>query len=352
MLVDCYSPLALTMSQSPNSDFDMEGPFACRTLLDFEVPSDTPWRRRGGLDIKPVGNMIADIVRFRDNWRRHKDKMAKDHSFQNLYNKCRGEMTVSFITHTNREEDIGTKEEKETFEVIKYVSQGKEKPHLEKTKEVLETEAQYKALSWLRTMAEEEKENNPDYDILGLMEVSILKKLHKILMKDLIDPNDMTPAGCFSVRERHTTYKGQTHHYPQKNSEEEWFKEIGTLLDRYNALVQNVKYTDNKEERLLQLFKCASYLLFSLVSLHPFSDGNGRLCRLLASYTLGILTPFASPIYNIYSPTVKDDYVGAIVKARKSEPKHPADLTTLIIESNWHAWKHFLDLMQMSDIYK
>ena len=81
--------------------------------------------------------------------------------------------------------------------------------------------------------------------------------------------------------------------------------------------------------------------MFELISGHPFGDGNGRLCRLLASYILCVVTPFPSPIYNIYSKTKTDDYLDALVHARKSDHMHPTHLAALMIESNWYAWKTF-----------
>ena len=41
-----------------------------------------------------------------------------------------------------------------------------------------------------------------------------------------------------------------------------------------------VEYNKRSEEPH-DMYQLASWLLFQIVSLHPFEDGNGRLCRLL-----------------------------------------------------------------------
>lgn len=310
----------------------------CKTLIDFEAPSDTKWRKCTGSKekAKPVEELITDIVRFREEWRKYREKCREDPKFEEKYEETKQLMRIKFITQTNRDEDIGTKEEKETEEVLK-------KKDCQTDAEI-ETTNQSNAILWLREIARKEQEMNPDCDTLGLMDVPYLKELHEILMDKLIHAGN-TQAGEFSLSPRLAEYKGEKHFYPNKESVEDWELELSSLFDRYNGLLLDVKTMKDKKERLMKLFKCAAFLLFNLVSLHPFSDGNGRLCRILASYTLSILTPFESAIYNIYNPSMREDYIQCIVDARKSEEKHPTDLTTLIIESNWSAWKHFLNYM-------
>ena len=82
-------------------------------------------------------------------------------------------------------------------------------------------------------------------------------------------------------------------------------------------------------------FRCAAWILYNFVNVHPFADGNGRMCRLLASHCLYLVFSFPCPIYNIYAPTKRDDYIDAIKKARKFDGKELGDLVALIIESGW-----------------
>ena len=57
----------------------------------------------------------------------------------------------------------------------------------------------------------------------------------------------------------------------------------------------------NSQEEVDHVFKCASRLLFDFVDTHPFLDGNGHMCRLLASYVLNLITPFPVSLYRTNS---------------------------------------------------
>ncbi|XP_020626593.1 uncharacterized protein LOC110063939 [Orbicella faveolata] len=93
------------------------------------------------------------------------------------------------------------------------------------------------------------------------------------------------------------------------------------------------------------LFKTCAWLLFELLDLHPFSDGNGRLCRILCSYSLSKLNPFPTPIYNVWTDSCKHDYIEALVEARRSPCRHPCALTTMMIECSYYGWESFFKVL-------
>ena len=72
------------------------------------------------------------------------------------------------------------------------------------------------------------------------------------------------------------------------------------------------------------LFKCAAQLMFDFVDAHPFSNGNGRMCRLLANYVLTLITPFLVALYS--SGEGRKDYMNAIVECRDHRDKGPGTL--------------------------
>ena len=65
------------------------------------------------------------------------------------------------------------------------------------------------------------------------------------------------------------------------------------LLDKFNSLCEDSQNESDEEKEVYKLFKTCSWFVFEMLDLHPFGDGNGRLCQLLCGYVL------STPIHNI-----------------------------------------------------
>lgn len=198
---------------------------------------------------------------------------------------------------------------------------------------------------------------------LGIIDVeTCIKSCHEILMTDLLDKT-RTPPGKFSTLPRSAEFEGKCFFYPSYYTEEIAYDAVQAIVDQYNRMIDEISTIEDDKEKLKNSFKCASVLLFSFLTLHPFSDGNGRLARLLCNHCLKTFCPFPTAIYNNFSPSKRSDYICALVNAREglqlSSFQHqyssdsvreallilnqkPSELCSLIIESNWFTWRHFL----------
>ena len=183
-----------------------------------------------------------------------------------------------------------------------------------------------------------ELEQASDY---GLLEVSLLEETHRLILQDIPLPKGFTKPGKMSNNIRVTEFKGELYHYANPEDME---SAVSNLLDKYNFLFDSCTEGKGKLkdfDDFYNLFKTCAWLLFELLDLHPFSDGNGRLCRILCSYSLSKLNPFPTPIYNVWSNSSKHDYIEALVEARKSPGRHPCALTTMMIECSYYGWESF-----------
>ena len=314
------------------------------SLIDFDLPEEPHWRE--GLEAVDshsspiISEMIHDIARYQKIWKGSKERVAPD----NL-KSVKHQMLINFIQNVNDGEDIGTKEKSKTTEILSRMEDNENDSPKKmfkgsSSKSEVETKNLYRA--WQHLVRVADKGLHEDPGTLGLLDLDeCVVETHKILMEDLIEPSKNTPAGKFSTNIRHTKYKDKTYVYPRRNSPEEVEKIVDTLIFRYNKLIDSIKKIESASDLLTKLFKLSAFFLNTIVSEHPFSDGNGRLCRMLVSYTLRTVTPFPSPIFNIYCPSVRYDYMDALLEAQKPDGT-PSDLAALIVESNWDAWRHFL----------
>ena len=166
----------------------------------------------------------------------------------------------------------------------------------------------------------------------GLLEESMLREVNELILRNLPRHDRCTKAGKYCNNPRLTQFQGETYYYQQPEDMQE---AVCTLLDRYNSLITQSLNETNESDRLLSILKSAAWLVFELLDLHPFSDGNGRLCRLLCSYVLSTCTPFPYP-----SPISGKYDVHALIAARKLGCLH--ELTNVIIESNLTSWRMLL----------
>ncbi|XP_078349127.1 uncharacterized protein LOC144634056 [Oculina patagonica] len=304
--------------------------------LSFDAVENPGWRNSQEVSIS---KMITQIMRYHKEWEEIKSSAGYD---EKLVKKVQKEFLVEFIFHVNMEEEsgFGTFEETEKFLKSFYARGGNYKRQFSiNEQETVNLMSAYEYL--LEKIKREERAS--DY---GLIEPYLLKETHRILMKDINLKEGSTKPGEFSNNPRYTDFKGERYHYPHYPKPKDMVNAVDSLLDQYNNLFDLCTRDQLKDfDDFSYLFKTCAWLLFELLDLHPFSDGNGRLCRILCSYVLSKFTPFPTPVYNVWTESKKDDYKQALWDTRVSGKRLPTALTTMIIECNYHGWRKFFEAL-------
>lgn len=94
------------------------------------------------------------------------------------------------------------------------------------------------------------------------------------------------------------------------------FQKVPEEMKKFcNSLSERIKHVSKTKD----IYNLAFDAHFSLVSIHPFGDGNGRVSRLLMNYIL---------LYHKYPPAIvfkedKADYYRALDESRKTESTIP-----------------------------
>lgn len=120
-----------------------------------------------------------------------------------------------------------------------------------------------------------------------LLTVEMLKATHKLLMAGaVLTGGTPVEAGEFRTTARHS---GTGYIYPDATSIE---PSLTKIVAAYNSSIGSARSATAAAA-------VAARLMYDLVTLHPFQDGNGRLCRLVVAYALMASgTPFAVPLHN------------------------------------------------------
>jgi Fic family protein len=103
------------------------------------------------------------------------------------------------------------------------------------------------------------------------------------------------------------------------------------------AIVNIVQQFNKDKKAGMNPIQLAANLFYELITVHPFADGNGRLCRLMATFSLfGAGIPFAVSLTSGHSRSSKH-YIDCILRARRigSDRKYLYTLFASSVESGW-----------------
>ena len=302
-------------SKQPSDDVNLKSKGVYTMIEKVKVPDNPPWKTN--LEKSPsTKQMLHDInerlSHYKPNTQEYKKKLQK--------------LKIRYVLNSNQGEDEGT----QTLDSTE-IAVNKNISDISSNKQQVSKNL-YNAIQHL-----EKRNVGKDKGLLDVEEC--IQDTHKILMKNLLASEK---CGEFSTDNRMTVNDKKIHYYPFFDTKENAYDEVQRKLDQYNATIEYIKQSElDSITRNSMYIRCAAWILYHFVSLHPFSDGNGRMCRLLASHCLYLVFPFPCPIYNIYAPTTKDDFIHAIEQASQSNDAFQTDnlgeLIALIIESGWNA---------------
>ena len=251
----------------------------------------------------------------------------------------RGE-AVSFVLNSNRLELVGTQDDAETNALCERASAAAAVPDRQ-SRETMQT---LLALRYAHRLREEARaalagEGAPPHHVL-LLTPSGQCEVHRELMRGLV-----TQPGSYRLADARPVGFSSLYAPPETISNRmlAWTDAVNDIVTALPAVT------------LICAFQLAALVLYHSVDVHAFEDGNGRLCRILASAMLSEhhffpvgLQPLTAPpgcgsAYEDSCPRShlawRSTYIGAIEACRKDAERRPADLAALLIESSWAAWQ-------------
>ena len=284
-----------------------------------------------------MSELLSEIVEFK----RRYDNLPQKVQF-NCNSTFAKVMAVEFVHKTNAGESVGLQSREDVESVINAYANSHDIYYNERGKigmkeeeinqRMMETINIYKALAHASKLREE-MENT------GKLTVQQICGMHNILMTGLRDD-----AG--EIR-KHRVYtlsgkNKEIHLYPEPAVAEQILYacvdhhciQMSRHLERLSSPIEPLSTTTVEF-----IFKRAARLLFDFVDAHPFGDGNGRTCRLLANYVISLITPFPVVPCCGEGKNMKDDYLKAIIECRDHRDKGPGALASMLIEDTWRGWK-------------
>jgi len=285
--------------------------------LSFDFENNPSWRSS---EEKTTSRMLEEIAQKSEMY----DGLPKAaHDFSN--NEFARAMAIDYVHNLNIGESVGTQSEDETHTLLERFLAGKEFSDVDRSKEQKETINTCKAMRAIHKLHEEMEKT-------GLLTVQQVCGVHKVLLEGL-------HADCGKIRSTDvwTYWHDGPHFYPSHKKVENLFY---SLIDHHNIHMRALDSVPTTLERVKYLFKCAAWLLFTFVDVHPFVDGNGRMCRLLANHVLSLITPFPVRLYhkNHSNRSGRGDYIKAIIQCREYPEEGPRELATMLVEGAWRGW--------------
>ena len=294
-------------------------------VLSFSFEENPEWRDASS--VPPTSRMVAEIT----EWRRAYDALPEGAAAKQFCSRHFAQAAAVDYVHTsNVGEMVGTQSKKETEEVLKTITE-RDSSRLQSVLSGTSSRCEIETVNTYKAMQEFNKKHE-SMDYSGLLTVQEICDVHRVLLGGL-----HPECGKLRTREAYTHWHGGAHFYPTPKQAELIFY---ALIDRHNVHMASCSLDRSTDDYTRYVFKHAAELLFKFVDVHPFCDGNGRMCRLLANYTVGVITPFPVALYQNPERDGREDYLKAIVRCRENAQEGPRDLAAMLVEGAWRGWRN------------
>lgn len=312
--------------------------------MDFALEETPEWR---GEDSYQTSEMLQEIYNHQV-WYMDTPLYLRKEILKIFVSKN----ATDWVFSSNHLELEGTLDGKKTEEICKrFFSNQKKKEFCTETLNEQE-EVTMKTLEALDKMYEyrvdmkkfDEKypqERYKDHDFLFLTE-DMVKDIHKIVLPR--NKKNSVPPGEYRIYPAYPSGSPDQFYCDPRDIR----LKMETLIDRYNDHVCNLpkSFLHNKMKfdvtKIRKIYNLAAWILFHFVNIHPFGDGNGRVCRLLANGVLFDECPFPVFLRGSYSlKKARNIYIDSIVQCRRSDNQNPSLLAAFIIESCLEQWRSF-----------
>lgn len=289
-----------------------------KRILDFTIPEQPLWRK----EHKPTSEKLNDIIR----WQKQYDALTEEDK-QICEKRFARDMAIKYVHESNVGESVGTQTYEDTKEIIECLMTKKnvQKKWTTEEKETINTEEALRHMHELHTQSK--------MDRTGMLTVQQICDIHKILLSGLRtlqgnDEGNLRQDVVYTYRPN-----GAIHYYPEPQQIEAM---IYGAIDEHNIHMEYMPPVTSMDTRIPYIIKSAAWLLARFVTIHPFRNGNGRLCRLLANYVLSLVTPFPVHVYQTAN-VERLVYLNAIIQCQDDD-SDPLDLAALLVDSIWIGW--------------
>lgn len=272
-----------------------------KTILNFEIPEELPWRKQTDLS---TSKKLEEIISFLGQ--------PQEPEFKLTFAKC---MMEEYIYDSNVSSSVGYQDPEKIRQLIISMCEAADINLDNDEKVTYNTE---KAMEKMKEM----KDNEETLTIEKIMEV------HKIMMNDISCTDGKLRSDLTYENEVQVVRPDKsTHSYPNHRLVKHMLEGI---MEQHNIHMANIP-EGGLDAKLPYLIKSAAWLLARFVSIHPFTDGNGRMCRLLASHVLSHEIPFPVHVYKT-AQIDRIHYINAIIECQDNNGD-PKQLSAMLVDS-------------------